>query len=119
MLNVNYGHNKKLMDACKPLFEYAWFINEIRKRRKDQLLQSAISVAIQAMPDNFGIKSFVSKHKAEVEGMLDTEYNEEEVKELFKEEGREEGRAEERANTSVNASVQMTKRNVPMRLKHG
>ena len=36
----------------------------------------------------------VSKHKAEVDGMLATEYNKAEVKELFK----EEGRAEERAN---------------------
>ncbi len=33
-------------------------------------------------------------HKAEVEGMLDTEYNEAEVKELFKEEGRAEGLAQ-------------------------
>jgi len=31
--------------------------------------------------------------------MLDTEYNEAEVMELFKEEAREEGREEERANT--------------------
>ena len=31
--------------------------------------------------------------------MLDREYNEAEIKELFKEEGREEGRAEERQNT--------------------
>ncbi len=56
-------------------------------------------MAIRSMPDDFGIKGFVSKHKAEVEGMLDTEYNEAEVKELFKEEGRAEGRAEERVNT--------------------
>ena len=25
MLNINYGRNKILMDACKPLYEYAWF----------------------------------------------------------------------------------------------
>ncbi len=94
-LNVNYGHNKDLMDACKPLFEYSWFINEIRKAQKAHSLKQAIDMAIRSMPDGFGIKGFVSKHKAEVEGMLDTEYNEAEVKELFK----EEGRAEERENT--------------------
>ena len=31
MLNVNHGRNKELMDKCKPLAEYAWFIEEIRK----------------------------------------------------------------------------------------
>ena len=95
MLNVNYGHNKKLMDACRPLFEYSWFINEIRNNQKDRSLKDAVDMSIQSMPEQFGIKSFVLKHKAEVEGMLDTEYNEAEVKELFK----EEGRAEERVNT--------------------
>ena len=31
MLNINYGKNKKLMDACKPLKEYAWLVDKIRK----------------------------------------------------------------------------------------
>ncbi len=92
MLNVNYGHNRNLMDHCRPLFEYAWFINEIRKNQKQHGLNQSVNLAIQAMPRDFIIKEFLAKHKAEVEGMLDTEYNEEEVKELFKEEGREEGR---------------------------
>lgn len=25
MINVNYGHNKELMDACKPLAEYSMY----------------------------------------------------------------------------------------------
>ena len=33
-------------------------------------------------------------HKQEVQGILDTEYNEAEVMELFKEDGRKEGREE-------------------------
>lgn len=94
MLNVNYGHNKSLMEACRPLFEYAWFINEIRVNQKNHSLNKAIDMAIKVMPKDFGIKSFVSKHKAEVEGMLDTEYNEAAVKELFMEEGRAKGLAE-------------------------
>lgn len=31
MLNINQGHNKKLLEACKVLNEYSWFVNEIRK----------------------------------------------------------------------------------------
>ena len=31
MLNINYGKNKKIMNACKPLQEYAWLVNEVRQ----------------------------------------------------------------------------------------
>ena len=76
----------------KPLAEYAWFIDEIRKNRKSHDTEVAVKLAIGSMTDDFIIKSFLIGHMKEVEGMLDTEYNEAEVKELFKAEGREEGR---------------------------
>ena len=60
---------------------------------------TSVKMAIEAMPGNFVLKGFLRDHLKEVEGMLDREYNEAEIKELFKEEGREEGRAEERKNT--------------------
>ena len=94
MLNVNHGRNKELMEKCKPLAEYAWFIEEIRKNRKEHDTEVSVKLAIEAMPDDFVIKGFLIGHMKEIEGMLDTEYNEAEVKELFKEEGREEGREE-------------------------
>ena len=34
MLNINYGHNRKLMEKCKRLEEYAIFIATIRKYQK-------------------------------------------------------------------------------------
>ena len=73
----------------------AWFIDEIRKNRKEHDTESSVRLAIEAMPDDCIIKGFLTGHMKEVEGMLDTEYNEAEVKELFKEEGREEGREQE------------------------
>ena len=54
------------------------------------------------MPDDYEIKSFLVVHCEEVEGMLDTEYNEAEVNEAFKEEGRAEGREEGRREERVN-----------------
>jgi len=29
-ININYGHNKELMDSCKRLHDYSYFINCIR-----------------------------------------------------------------------------------------
>ena len=43
------------------------------------------------MPDDYLIKAFLEAHRAEVKGMLLTEYNEAEQMALFKEDGRKEG----------------------------
>ncbi len=54
----------------------------------------AVDKAIEVMPKDYIIRSFLISHKAEVMGMLDTEYNEEEVMELFKRDSFLEGKAE-------------------------
>ena len=99
MLNINYGRNKILLDACRPLKEYSWFVAEIRKNHKTTDIEHAVDRAINDMPGDFQIRPFLEAHRAEVQGMLLTEYNEIETMELFKEEGKAEGKAEERVNT--------------------
>ena len=96
MLNVNYGKNRELLAACKPLDEYAWLVNRVQELLKKEKLESKIDRAITEMPDDFIIKPFLMAHRSEVKGMLLTEYNEAETMELFREEGRKEGRQEGR-----------------------
>lgn len=91
MININYGKNKELMTACKPLFEYAWFIDRIRNYGKTMDIEIAVDNALNDMPENFEIKRFLIANKAEVKQMCLTEYNETETMELFREEGRAEG----------------------------
>ena len=97
MLNVNYGHNAKLMEGCRPLMEYSWFVDRIREYQKENSLEESVKKAIENMPESFRIKSFLAVHMEEIKGMLDTEYNEAEVHEAFKAEGHAEGLAEGRA----------------------
>ncbi len=101
MLNINYGRNKALLEACKPLSEYAWFVMEVRQNRKTHDTEPAVNMAIDAMPDDFGIKEFLIVHRAEVYNMLAKDYSEDEIRELFMEDGRREGREEERKNTEA------------------
>ena len=54
----------------------------------------AVDKAINEMPDDFELKSFLIGHKAEVTNMCLTEYNEAETMNMFKEEGREAERVE-------------------------
>ena len=92
MINVNYGHNKELMEACKPLEEYAFFIDRVRMYQKDSdNLEEAIDKAVEDLPDNSMIKQFLMINKAEVKRMCITEYDEERTLNETREEGREEG----------------------------
>ncbi|MBR1741390.1 MAG: hypothetical protein IJ733_05880 [Lachnospiraceae bacterium] len=92
MLNINKGRNRKLMEACKPLSEYAWFIEEIREnKRREMEIEEAVDRALDEMPEDFSIREFLMENRAEVKDMCLTEYNEEETMQMFKEEGEENG----------------------------
>ena len=107
MINVNYGHNKELMEACKPLEEYAFFIDRVRMYQKDSdNLEEAIDKAVEDLPDNSMIKQFLMINKAEVKRMCITEYDEERTLNETREEGREEGRAEGRAEGREEGALQ-------------
>ena len=47
MRNVNYGKNQKLMESCKPLSEYAWLVDRVRKHQETtKNLETAVDKAI-------------------------------------------------------------------------
>ncbi len=92
MININYGKNKALMEACEPLKEYAWLVDAIRRHEKiSHDIEVAVDAAIDEMPDDFLIKKFLLKNKAEVKGMFLTEYDQEKVVEYLRLEGIERG----------------------------
>ena len=92
MLNINWGHNRELMEKCKKLGEYAQFIDQIRRNLATGLdREAAVSAAVESCIESGILKDLLIQHKAEVMDMLLTEYNEElDRKELF-EQGRDEG----------------------------
>lgn len=92
MFNINFGRNKELLDQCRPLKEYSWFVNEVRVNKISAgNLENAIDAALEKMPDDFLIKPFLLENKAEVRNMCITEYDEERTLAEQREEGREEG----------------------------
>ncbi|MBQ7264616.1 MAG: hypothetical protein IJS61_00805 [Firmicutes bacterium] len=95
MLNINYGHNKELLNICKPLSDYAWFVERIRYNQKiTDNIEMAVDQAIEEMDEASQVKEFILANKAEVRRMCITEYDETKVLAALKEESREEGRAE-------------------------
>ena len=107
MLNIN------LMLACEPLYEYAWLVDTVRRYEKEfNSLVKAFDTVITEMPENFLIKKFLVAHKAEVEGMFLSEYDEEKERRLAKREAREEEREEVRRAFISN----MIKEKMPLNL---
>ena len=130
MININYGHSKALMDKCRPLYEYSWFIDAIRRHQKITVaLEPAIDAAIDEMPDDFLLKKFLVRHRAEVKGMYLTEWDEEEARAVWREEaiqaaeeartkalveGRAEGREEGLNDANNRVASDMLKKNYPL-----
>ena len=101
MLNINYGKNRELMEACKPLKEYTWLVETVRQRQSEKKnLEAAIDAAIDEMPRDFVIRNYIIGHRAEVKKMFISEWTEQEMLQRDRNEahnkGLMEGRAEER-----------------------
>ena len=109
MININYGRSKHILDACRPLREYAWLVEEIRVNRQLAEIDEAVDKAITDMPKDFIIRPYLEEHRSEVKGMLLTEYNEVETMELFREEGREEGLTEGHKNGFIDALISLVR----------
>ena len=110
---MHSGQNKELMDACKPLGEYAWLIQRIREYSKHKDIEEAVDQAIDELPEDFEIRPFLVGHRAEVKSMCITEYNVEETMLLFKEQGREEGIGIGEQNRANKMAERMIRANEP------
>ena len=79
-------------DACEPLKEYAILVDTVRRHQREKMdLDAAVDAALDGMPEEYLIKTFLMGNRAEVKKMFLTEYNEEKVLEKEREEGRREG----------------------------
>jgi len=78
MYNINTGHNKELLNSCRPLAEYSEFVNNVRKYDQSGYnLSAAINKAIDAIPDEAMIKTVMEENRLEVTGMCIEEYTQE------------------------------------------
>jgi hypothetical protein len=73
MININYGKNKELMAHCKPLRDYAIFVNKARCYSQEMELKAAINRAIDECIEEDCLKELLTKSRLEVlELMMDT-----------------------------------------------
>ena len=91
MLNINKGHNLKLMKACKTLQDYAEYTDKVRQYAKSKSLNNAVAQAVDECISNGVLEDFLRKNKAEAIKMSIYEYDQEKHMKWIREEGFEEG----------------------------
>lgn len=96
-LNINYGHNKEIMEKCRILGEYVVFVGKVKTYNKAMPIEEAADRAVNECIQEGILKEILISHRAEVKDMLLTEYDEEKMKRLFQKEYEEEvAKAEEK-----------------------
>lgn len=92
MLNINYGHNKMLMERCRKLEEYAIFIATIRRYRESESdITEAVNLAVDECIKNNILREILTNSKSEVVSMVLTTFDREVYEKDIKEEGYMEG----------------------------
>ncbi len=99
VININEGHNQKLMESCQILKEYAQYVSKVRTYKKTLSLNEAVEKAVEECIREGILREFLLANKAEVVAMSIFEYDREWEEELLRKEEFEAGREEERKNT--------------------
>lgn len=98
VLNINYGHNRTLMEACRKLHDYAYFVSQVREHlRKGLVLSEAVDQAALACIKQDVLKQFLEVHRTEVRQLILEEYGEELHLKTLYEEGKAEGELQGKA----------------------
>lgn len=94
VLNINFGKNRELMEACRKLYEYSYFVSEVQGLLQEGMsLETAIDRTVRRCIRENILKEFLEKHRAEVKNVILTEFDEELYRQLVYKEGREDGEA--------------------------
>lgn len=92
VININLPEGHTILEQCRPLYEYSWFIQRIKDYMTAGLERdNAITLAIKDCEHDGIMSDFVSEHGSEAVNMLFTQFNMEDALEANYEEGFEDG----------------------------
>lgn len=96
--NINLGHNRELLNACRLLKEYAQYVEQVRTYTQQMPLSEAVEKAVDDCIKNGILADFLAKNRAEAIAVSIFEYDEEKhmksERKEWQEIGRKEGLAE-------------------------
>lgn len=92
VININLFSNHPILEKCRPLYEYAWFVQKIREYQEEgRNLSEAIACTIEECVANGIMAGFIRENGSEAVNMLFTQFNMDDSLEVRYEEGIEKG----------------------------
>lgn len=91
MRSMEPGHNRKLMETCKTLQDYAEYTSRVRTYAAEMSLDEAVERAITECIREGILADFLRKNRAEAKKMSIYEYDEERHMRQTREDGIEDG----------------------------
>lgn len=87
LLNINKGHNKRLLSACKTLGDYAEYTERVRTYAGTMSLKNAVERAVEECIRDNVLAEFLRNNRAEAMKVSIYEYDEEKTMRQMREEG--------------------------------
>ena len=125
LLNINYGHNRELLEKCRRLEEYAMFVAKVRmyQQNTQYTLKQAIMQAMEECIKEGILTDILTKQKAEVLGVLLSTFNKELYEKNLKEDAYYEGVSDGEklgfSNGVVEGAHEQLRRQIEKKLEKG
>ena len=118
LVNINKGHNEPLLAKCKPLNDYATYIEKIKENIKQGMnKKEAVDEAMEYAIKNNMLNGFFQNQKLEVMNMSLTEFNQEEYDRNRYDEGKEAGIREGKETGMLQKALETAKKLLTMGLE--
>ena len=108
-MNDDKGHNRKLMETCRTIEDYAEYTFRVREYAVEMPLDEAIERAITECISEGILADFLRKNRAEAKKVSIYEYDEERHMRQTREEGMEEGYANGLSQGIIQTAVNILK----------
>ena len=93
VININAGSNNGLMQKCRELKDYVFFVENVKANEKAGLTRDdAIREAVSYCMKHNVMADYLEERSREVFSMFNWEWNEDEAREAWREEAMEKGR---------------------------
>ena len=83
-VNINFGKNKKLLEQCQTLKEYAIYVKKVRTYAKSMKVEEAVDRAVTECINEGILREFLLQNRKEAVEMSIFEYDEEAVFEIVR-----------------------------------
>ena len=93
-VNINFGKNKKLLEQCQTLKEYAIYVKKVRTYAKSMKVEEAVDRAVTECINEGILREFLLRNRKEAVEMSIFEYDEEAVFEIVRKDEYEKGHQE-------------------------